>query len=76
VWQLHFGQKMEMQVISEDGELKPKKAKVSVSRPLGSKPTVEILVGPSRIADPQPSAEMAELLPELVSGIRDLSKVT
>jgi hypothetical protein len=43
------------EVNSEDGELRPKNAKVAVTRPLGSKPTVEILAGPSRITDRQSS---------------------
>jgi hypothetical protein len=60
----------------EDGELLPKKVKVVTTRPLGSKPSVEILAGPSRIAGSQLSAETNELLQELVNGIRDLSKVT
>jgi hypothetical protein len=64
------------EVISEDGERRPKKAKVVFSKPLGSKPLVEILAGPSRIADPQLHSEMVELPWELVSGIQDLSKVT
>jgi hypothetical protein len=58
--------------ISEDGESKTKKAWVAVSRPPGSKPMVDI---PSRIGGPWQSTETDELLPELVDGVRDLSKV-
>jgi hypothetical protein len=64
------------EIISNDGEPRPKKAKVLVTRLSGSKLMVEILAGPSRIADLQPFSEMVELLQELISGICDLSKVT
>jgi hypothetical protein len=62
-------------VVSEDEELALKKAMVGSSKPLGSKPTVVIPVGPSRTSGPQLSTETVELLRELVDGIQDLSKV-
>jgi hypothetical protein len=62
--------------IAEDGEPKLKKANVAASKPSGSKLTVEISAGMSRAVASQPISETVELLQELVSGIRDLSKVT
>jgi hypothetical protein len=63
------------EIDSKDEEPTPKKAKVGGSKPVGSKPTVVIL-GPSRVADVQPTTETVELLRELVSGVRDFTKVT
>jgi hypothetical protein len=63
------------EIVSEDGELGPKKAKVLGTRPSGSKPKVEVLVGLSGVVDPQPISKMTELLQEVIRS-RDLSKVT
>jgi hypothetical protein len=60
---------------TKDGEPTPEKAKVSGSKPSGPKPTV-VISGSSRVADMQPTSETVELLWELVSGVRDLTKVT
>jgi hypothetical protein len=63
------------EVVSEDEEPTPKKAKVTGSRPSGSKPEV-VISGPSRSTDMQSGNETVELLRELVSKVRELAKVT
>jgi hypothetical protein len=56
----------------EDEEPMPKRPRVAGSKPSGSKPTVEISGSTSN----SPVTEMVGLLRELVTGVRELTKVT
>jgi hypothetical protein len=59
----------------EDEEPTPKKPRSGVSKPSGSKPTVDIS-GPSQATSQSPVSEMVTLLRELAGEVRELMKVT
>jgi hypothetical protein len=59
----------------EDEEPTRKKPRCGVSKPLGTKPTVEISAS-NLAANRSPVTEMVGLLRELVEGVHDLTKVT
>jgi hypothetical protein len=63
------------EIESDNEEPTPKKPKVAVSKPLGSRPTVKIS-GTTPAANKSPVSEMVGLLRELVEGVRELMKVT